>query len=197
MSDIRTITDRLSSVTTHGRLVERHRDHFTVTVSRHDLLAVLRVRRDHTGRECSIRTDRTVIDRPTDAQRFTVVYQRLSVRLAFRRTVHVLTDEHTPIPSATGRYASANWREREAWDRFGVGFTGHPDRRRLLTDYGFEGHPLRKDFPRSGYVDVRYDEEAKRVVAEPLERAQEFRMPSTDGPVWGANPLRADAPRRR
>jgi NADH-quinone oxidoreductase subunit C len=89
--------------------------------------------------------------------------------------VKVATDENEPVPSVTGAFSSANWYERETWDLFGVYFSDHPDLRRLLTDYGFEGHPLRKDFPLTGYVEVRYDEDQKRVVYEPVKLKQEFR----------------------
>ena len=92
-----------------------------------------------------------------------------------RVRVKIETDEQTPVPSLTEFYNSANWYEREAWDLFGIYFSGHPDLRRILTDYGFEGHPLRKDFPLTGYVEVRYDDEQKRVVYEPVELAQDFR----------------------
>lgn len=87
----------------------------------------------------------------------------------------VRVDELQAVPTRTGRYEAANWRERERWDMFGVGVEGHPDLRRILTDYGFEGHPMRKDFPLTGYTEVRYDEAAKRVVSEPVELSQEFR----------------------
>jgi NADH dehydrogenase (ubiquinone) Fe-S protein 3 len=138
-----------------------------------------------------------VVDDPRRENRFEVVYQRRSRRRSSRRTVSVRVNERDTVPSSTSRFAAANWREREAWDRYGVGFHGHPDRRRLLTDYGFEGHPRRKDFPRTGYTEVRYDEEAKRVVAEPVELAQEFRAQETAwaGPVWGSRaetPVRTD-----
>lgn len=147
----------------------------------------MRCRRDHTGREYKVLVDRAVVDDPREERRFEVVYQRRSMRTSTRRTVSVRVDERTSVASRVGVYPAANWREREAWDRYGVGFRGHPDRRRLLTDYGFEGHPMRKDFPRTGYREVRYDEEVKRVVAEPVERAQEFRAQETAwaGPVWG------------
>lgn len=104
-----------------------------------------------------------------------MVYNLLSVRYNARIRVKTYTDELTPIESATCLYNSANWFEREAWDMFGIFFANHPDLRRILTDYGFEGHPFRKDFPLSGYVEVRYDDELRRVVSEPVEMTQEFR----------------------
>lgn len=120
--------------------------------------------------------DMTGVDYPSRRPRFDVVYQLLSVRYGIRCMVKVSIEEGESLPSRTGRYASANWAERECFDMFGTRFEGHPDLRRLLTDYGFEGHPLRKDFPLSGYTEVRYDEIAKRVVNEPIERSQEIRM---------------------
>jgi len=139
------------------------------------LVTRMMVCRDHTGLQYKIRTDLTAVDYPERAQRFEVVYNRLSVRYGRRLLVKVRVDELQTVPSRTGRYKSANWMERERWDRFGVGVEGHPDLRRILTDYGFEGHPRRKDFPLTGYTEVRYDEGAKRVVSEPVELSQEFR----------------------
>jgi NADH-quinone oxidoreductase subunit C len=114
-------------------------------------------------------------DYPGREKRFDVVYHLLSYRHNVRIRVKVRTDEVTPVPSIITVYPTANWFEREAYDLYGVLFTGHPDLRRILTDYGFEGHPLRKDFPLSGFVEVRYDEEQKRVVYEPIKLTQEFR----------------------
>ena len=96
---------------------------------------------------------------------------------------------HTPVPTVTGVFSSANWWEREAWDLFGIYFTDHPDLRRILTDYGFEGHPLRKDFPLTGYVEIRYDDEKKRVVYEPVKLTQEYRSFDFLSPWEGVQPL--------
>lgn len=115
------------------------------------------------------------VDYPARAERFDVVYHLMSPTLNQRLRVKTTTDEDTPVPSVTGIYPGANWFEREAYDMYGILFTGHPDLRRLLTDYGFEGHPLRKDFPLTGFVEVRYDDETKRVVYEPVHLRQEFR----------------------
>lgn len=115
------------------------------------------------------------VDWPEREKRFDVVYNLLSVRLNQRVRVKVATDENTPVPSAAPLFSSAGWFERETYDMYGVWFSDHPDLRRILTDYGFEGHPLRKDFPLTGFVEVRYDDEAKRVVYEPVELKQEFR----------------------
>jgi NADH-quinone oxidoreductase subunit C len=114
-------------------------------------------------------------DWPERPQRFEVVYNLLSLSLNQRIRVIVATDDRTPLPSVAGIWQAATWFEREAWDMYGVVFVGQTDLRRLLTDYGFEGHPLRKDFPLTGYVEVRYDETRKQVVYEPVTLAQDFR----------------------
>jgi NADH-quinone oxidoreductase subunit C len=115
------------------------------------------------------------VDYPERPQRFDVVYHLLSLRHNHRIRIKVVTDETTPVPSVTDVFSAATWFEREAWDLYGIFFSGNPDLRRLLTDYGFEGHPMRKDFPLTGYVELRYDEEQKRVVYEPVKLVQEFR----------------------
>ncbi|UUP19176.1 NADH-quinone oxidoreductase subunit C [Nitratireductor thuwali] len=115
------------------------------------------------------------VDYPSRDKRFEVVYHLLSPRQNQRIRVKISTDEETPVPSAVDVFPGADWFEREVYDLYGVLFTGHPDLRRLLTDYGFEGHPLRKDFPLTGFVEVHYDGDAKRVVYEPVELRQEFR----------------------
>ncbi len=115
------------------------------------------------------------VDYPDRTERFDVVYNLLSLRHNRRIRLKVMTDEERAVPSATAVYSAAAWFEREAWDLFGIYFADHPDLRRLLTDYGFEGHPLRKDFPLTGYVELRYDPEQKRVVYEPVRLKQEFR----------------------
>jgi len=114
-------------------------------------------------------------DYPSREKRFDVVYHLLSPRQNQRIRVKTMADEDTMVPSATPVFPGADWFEREAYDLYGILFSGHPDLRRILTDYGFEGHPLRKDFPLTGLVEVRYDDEAKRVVYEPVELKQEFR----------------------
>jgi NADH-quinone oxidoreductase subunit C len=115
------------------------------------------------------------VDWPKREKRFDVVYHFLSPRQNMRVRIKVETAEDVAVPSLTGLFPGADWFEREAWDLYGILFTGHPDLRRILTDYGFEGHPLRKDFPTTGFVEVRYDDSAKRVVYEPVELRQEFR----------------------
>jgi NADH-quinone oxidoreductase subunit C len=115
------------------------------------------------------------VDYPERDERFDVVYNLLSLKHNQRVRVKVTTNETDPVPSVTGVFSAANWYEREVWDLYGVFFTDHPDLRRILTDYGFEGHPQRKDFPLTGYVEMRYDEQQKRVVYRPVELVQEFR----------------------
>ena len=120
-------------------------------------------------------TDLAGADYPGREKRFDVVYHLLSPRHNMRIRVKIQADEVTPVPSIIGVFPAANWYEREAYDFYGILFSGHPDLRRILTDYGFDGHPLRKDFPTTGYVEVRYDDAEKRVVYEPVKLTQEFR----------------------
>jgi NADH-quinone oxidoreductase subunit C len=114
-------------------------------------------------------------DYPERPERFEVIYNLLSLSHNWRLRVKTHTDETSVVPTVTGIYSAAGWFERECWDMYGVAFSGHPDLRRILTDYGFEGHPLRKDFPLTGYVEVRYDNDQKRVVYEPVKLPQDFR----------------------
>jgi len=130
--------------------------------------------------------DLTAVDYPVREKRFDVVTHLLSPKHNRRIRIKVATDEGTPVASLSSLYPAANWFEREAYDLFGVVFSGHPDLRRLLTDYGFDGHPLRKDFPMTGYVEVRYDDEQKRVVYEPVLLTQEFRRFDFLSPWEGA-----------
>ncbi len=126
-------------------------------------------------------------DYPKRARRFDVVYHLLSLTQNIRLRVKVQTDEVVPVPSIRTVYPNADWYEREAFDMYGILFSNHPDLRRLLTDYGFEGYPLRKDFPMTGHVEVRYDEEQKRVVYEPVKLTQEFRRFDFLSPWEGAS----------
>lgn len=146
-----------------------------VLIAPEGVIPVLTFLKDHTNAQYTCLADLCGVDYPAKPFRFEVVYNLLSVRYNTRIRVRTYTDELTPVESACEVHKAANWYEREVWDLYGVFFANHPDLRRILTDYGFEGHPLRKDFPLSGYVEVRYDDEAKRVVVEPLELAQEFR----------------------
>jgi NADH-quinone oxidoreductase subunit C len=147
----------------------------TITTSTRDLLALVTFLRD--DERCQFRSfiDITAVDWPNRERRFDVVYHFLSPSLNQRIRVMLEVDENSTVPSIIGVFPGADWFEREAYDLYGVLFTGHPDMRRLLTDYGFEGHPLRKDFPLTGFVEVRYDDEQKRVVYDPVRLAQEFR----------------------
>jgi len=147
----------------------------SITVGVEDIIPTLTRLRDSMQTGFVSFIDLSGVDYPERDKRFDVVYHLLSPTLNQRLRVRVMTDEETPIPSATGVFPGANWYEREAYDLYGILFTGHPDLRRLLTDYGFEGHPLRKDFPLTGFVEVRYDDEAKRVIYEPVSLRQEFR----------------------
>jgi NADH-quinone oxidoreductase subunit C len=147
----------------------------TVTTTAADLLRLVAFLRDDPQCLFWCLIDITAVDWPDRERRFDVVYHLLSPKHNTRIRVKIETDEVTPVPSLTGLFPAANWYEREAYDLYGVLFTGHPDLRRILTDYGFEGHPLRKDFPLTGFVEVRWDPEQKRVVYEPVRLAQEFR----------------------
>jgi NADH-quinone oxidoreductase subunit C len=147
----------------------------TLTISPDDLISVATFLRNDVQCQFVCFIDIAGVDYPAREKRFDVVYHLLSPRQNLRIRFKVETDENTPVPSLTGVYPGADWFEREAYDLYGILFSGHPDLRRLLTDYGFEGHPLRKDFPLTGFVEVRYDDEAKRVVYEPVELKQEFR----------------------
>lgn len=146
-----------------------------VTVRRDAIARVLKVLRDDANCQIGQLVDVCGVDWPEDAERFEVVYNLLSLTLNRRIRVKLRTDAMTPVPTVTGVFSVANWWEREVWDLFGIFFSGHPDLRRILTDYGFEGHPLRKDFPLTGYVEVRYDDEQKRIVYEPVKLTQDFR----------------------
>jgi NADH-quinone oxidoreductase subunit C len=147
----------------------------TLVAKREAILDVIGfLREDADCRFVSI-TDVCGVDYPERAERFEVVYHLLSPYKNIRIRVKVTTDDVMPVPSITSIFPGADWYEREAYDMYGILFSAHPDLRRLLTDYGFDGHPLRKDFPLTGFVEVRYDEERKRVVYEPVKLAQEFR----------------------
>jgi NADH-quinone oxidoreductase subunit C len=143
--------------------------------ARDALLPAMQTLRDDPRFACEQVMDICGVDWPDRAERFEVVYNLLSVSLNHRVRVIVGTDETTPVPSVHTLWPAATWWEREAWDLFGILFAGQPDHRRILTDYGFEGHPLRKDFPLTGYVEPRYDEERKAVVYEPVKLVQDFR----------------------
>ncbi len=151
------------------------RDELILWVERPAIVRVLTHLRDDPRFLFKVLVDLCGVDYPDRPQRFEVVYNLLSLKHNRRIRVKVATDETQPVPSVVGVFSAANWYEREAWDLYGIYFSDHPDLRRLLTDYGFEGHPMRKDFPLTGYVEVRYDEDQKRVVYEPVKLKQEFR----------------------
>jgi NADH-quinone oxidoreductase subunit C len=146
-----------------------------VVVDAGSIVKVLTALRDAPELRFSELVDLCGVDYPDAEPRFEVVYHLLSLHHNQRLRVTVRTDEVTPVPSVIGVYPTAGWFEREAWDMYGIFFADHPDLRRLLTDYGFEGHPLRKDFPLTGYVEMRYDEAQKRIVYEPVKLRQDFR----------------------
>ena len=147
----------------------------SLKIEREALARVLRFLRDDAKCRFTVLCDLCGVDYPDRPMRFEVVYNLLSMSLNQRIRIKLETDEATPVASAVGVFSAANWFEREAYDLYGILFSGHPDLRRILTDYGFQGHPMRKDFPLTGYVEVRYDDELKRVVYEPVRLTQEFR----------------------
>jgi NADH-quinone oxidoreductase subunit C len=147
----------------------------TIEVEREEIVPTLKFLRDDPQCRFGCLIDICGADYPERERRFDVVYHLLSPWQNRRIRVRVKTDEATAVPSAVSVFPAANWFEREAYDLYGILFSGHPDLRRLLTDYGFEGHPLRKDFPLTGFVELRYDDELKRVVYEPVKLMQEFR----------------------
>jgi len=151
------------------------RGELTVLARAADVVKVATFLRDDPACQFVCIIDVTAVDWPGREQRFDVVYHFLSPRLNQRIRLKVQTDEVTPVPSLIDVFKGADWFERETYDLYGVLFTGHPDMRRILTDYGFQGHPLRKDFPLTGFVEVRWDDEQKRVVYDKVQLAQEFR----------------------
>jgi NADH-quinone oxidoreductase subunit C len=156
-------------------------------VQRDRIVDVLRLLRDTPGLEYQQLMEIAGVDYPDRAERFEVVYCLLSLTRNHRLHVHLTTDDEQPVPSVTGLWPVAGWLEREVFDLFGVLFSGNADLRRILTDYGFSGHPLRKDFPMSGYVEMRYSEEAKRVVYQPVSLQQDFRNFDFLSPWEGAS----------
>ncbi|PJB71177.1 MAG: NADH-quinone oxidoreductase subunit C [Alphaproteobacteria bacterium CG_4_9_14_3_um_filter_47_13] len=166
------VTENLTGVITaheiiHGELV--------LHAQREKIDRVLEFLRDNRETVCKQLIDITALDYPQREERFEVVYQLLSLTQNHRVRIKIQTSEDMPVPSVTGIFSAAGWLEREVWDMYGIYFSGHPDLRRIVTDYGFEGHPLRKDFPLTGDVELRYDETQKRVVYEPVKLTQDFR----------------------
>ncbi|XP_014469356.1 PREDICTED: NADH dehydrogenase [ubiquinone] iron-sulfur protein 3, mitochondrial [Dinoponera quadriceps] len=168
-------------------------DELELLIAPDGIIPMMTFLKDHHNTQFVNLSDITALDVPSRQFRFEIVYNLLSLRYNSRIRVKTYTDELTPIDSICDIFKAANWYEREVWDMFGVFFSNHPDLRRILTDYGFEGHPLRKDFPLSGYVELRYDDEHKRIVVEPLELTQEFRKFELAAP-WEQFPNFRDAP---
>jgi len=150
-------------------------DELEILIDPSGVIPVVSFLKNHHNAQFASLVDMAGVDMPTRKNRFEVVYIMLSLRYNSRIRIKTYTDELTPLDSITPIFAAANWYEREIWDMYGVFFTNHPDLRRILTDYGFQGHPLRKDFPLTGYYEVRYDDELQRIVQEPVELAQEYR----------------------
>jgi NADH-quinone oxidoreductase subunit C len=168
----RTVVDALTPAVAGYAIAHRE---LTLQAQAADIVAVMRFLRDDPRCLFWCIIDVTAVDWPGRERRFDVVYHLLSPKYNVRVRVKIETDETTPVPSIIEVFPGTDWFEREAFDLYGVVFTGHPDMRRLLTDYGFDGHPLRKDFPLTGFVEVRYDDELKRVVYSPVRLQQEFR----------------------
>lgn len=160
------------------------KDELTIYVAPSALRPTMVFLKNHTAAQFKSAVDVTAADYPSRTNRFDVVYNMLSVRHNSRIRVKTYASETSSVPSIVPIFQGANWFERETYDLFGVFFEGHPDLRRIMTDYGFEGHPLRKDFPTTGYTEVRYDEEKKRVVYEPLELTQAWRNFTVGSSVW-------------
>lgn len=153
-----------------------HKNELILYVYPDSLIPFLFFLRDHMNTQYKVLIDVTAVDYPSRPLRFEVVYNLLSVQYNARIRIKTCVNEIKPLISCTQVYSSAGWWEREVWDMFGIFFSNHPDLRRILTDYGFQGHPLRKDFPLTGYVEVRYDDSEKRVITESLELTQELRF---------------------
>jgi NADH-quinone oxidoreductase subunit C len=173
------VSDVINTEIAYGELV--------VTVRRDAIVRVLTFLRDDPKCLFKQLSELCGADYPDREERFDVVYNLLSLKHNQRIRVKLQASEDTPVPTATGVFRGAGWPERETWDLFGIYFADHPDLRRILTDYGFEGHPLRKDFPLTGYVEVRWDEEQKRVIYEPVRLKQEFRSFDFLSPWEGMN----------
>jgi NADH-quinone oxidoreductase subunit C len=166
------ITNELGNVISSTEIIKGE---LIINVARESIVKVLIFLRDDVNCQFKMLMELCGVDYPEREDRFDVVYCLLSLTLNQRVRVKTQTNTSSAVPSVTGVFNAANWWEREAWDLFGIYFSDHPDLRRILSDYGFEGHPLRKDFPLTGYVEVRYDDEQKRVVYEPVKLSQEFR----------------------
>jgi NADH-quinone oxidoreductase subunit C len=162
-------------------------DELTVTVALANIAGLVEFLRSDQNCDFATLVDITAVDWPERPRRFDVVYHLLSMTQNHRIRLRVAAREEDMVPSITGIYPAAGWFEREVFDMFGILFSGHPDLRRILTDYGFRGHPLRKDFPTTGYTEVRYDEVQKRVIYEPVNLVQEYRQFDFMSPWEGAD----------
>lgn len=185
-----TVSARLGDKVVGSQIAFRE---LTINVARNAIKGVLKQLRDDARCQFEVLIDICGVDWPAREDRFDVVYHLLSPRLNQRIRVKLTTNETEPVPSAIEIFPAADWFEREAYDMYGILFADHPDLRRLLTDYGFQGYPLRKDFPLTGYVETRYDDENKRVVYEPVKLTQEFRSFDFESPWEGVDyPLPGD-----
>ncbi len=188
MATVDGIADRLRELLGDAVIeVFEHAHETNVIVHKSALVDVITKLRDDPDLRLNQLIDICGVDYPDRVDRFDVVYHLLSMAKNLRLRVKVTTDTRTPVPSLTGVYPVAGWYERETWDCYGVLFDDNPDLRRILTDYGFEGHPFRKDFPLTGHVELRYSEEHKRVVYEPVKLAQDFRSFDFLSPWEGAD----------
>ena len=173
IEDIADLIKSLLNFCEYEIIIER--DEIILFIKKEDLISTLMFLRDNPSLSMESLIDITAIDYPGSEKRFLLVYNLLSVSKNFRIKVKTKTNEDNPVASVYEVYPCANWYEREVWDLFGIRFSGHPDLRRILTDYDFDGHPLRKDFPLTGFTQVRFDDELGRVINEPVKLDQEFR----------------------
>jgi len=162
--------------------IQQIRNENIIICNSKNIVLLLKILKQHINYQYKILTAISGVDLLERSYRFSVVYELLSLTFNSRIRVKLFVDEITSVLSVVSLYINANWWEREIWDLYGIYFENHPDLRRILTDYGFEGHPMRKDFPLSGHVEVRYDESKKRVITETVELAQEFRSFSLETP---------------
>jgi NADH-quinone oxidoreductase subunit C len=190
--DLTGLGNHVAQALTGAVLEQRYdRGELTLTISADALVRVVEFLRDDPECELRLLLDICGVDWPKREKRFDVVYHFLSLSRNQRIRLKVQTDEQTPVPSLSHIHPGANWFERETFDMYGILFSDHPDLRRILTDYGFEGYPLRKDFPLTGFVELRYDDDQKRVVYQPVQLPQEFRDFEFSSPWEG---LRHGAP---
>jgi NADH/F420H2 dehydrogenase subunit C len=166
----------------HAQKITQFRDEIVIEVNVSDIKKTILFLKDHENCLFKLLVDLFAVDYPTKEDRFELIYCLLSTKYNSRIKIKTFVDEFTPVESIVDLYQSANWLEREVWDMNGIYIEQHPDLRRILTDYGFEGYPLRKDFPLSGYTEVRYDDSQKRVISEPIELSQEFRVFNFNSP---------------